>query len=105
MISVKLNVSKVDKNFLFKGKNGMMLDLLLIEKPNQYGDDGFVKQSLPKEEFERRKQNNIETPIIGNWKRVQARVSQPQQNPQQGFTAAPTNPQPAQEDDGMQVPF
>lgn len=104
MISVKLNVSKVDKAFLFKGKNGMMLDLVLIDKPTDYGD-GFVKQSLPKEELERRKNENIETPIIGNWKIVKTRSAQPSTTASSGSTAStqPTGATANKDEDD--VPF
>lgn len=102
MISVKLNVSKVDKTFLFKGKNGMLLDLILIDSPSEYGD-GFVKQSFPKEEFERRKQNNIETPIIGNWKRIGKSAAGTRSGAQS--KSAPEKPATPSEDDSDSVPF
>lgn len=69
MISIKLNCSKLDKTRLFNGKNGMMADLVLFTNkngPDDYGNDGFVKQSCTKEERER----GVMLPIVGNWKHL-----------------------------------
>lgn len=74
MILIKLDVSKVDKSKLFKGKPGkdgkcpMWLDLVLIEtKQSNFGDwrddqTHIVKQSQTKEERDRGEQGVI----IGN---------------------------------------
>jgi hypothetical protein len=62
MITAKIDVTKIDKARLFKGKKGTYLDLILIETPNgQYGDY-MIKQSISKEEREQ----GVEMPIIGN---------------------------------------
>ena len=53
MITVKVNLDKVDKKRLFKGKKGTYLDLVLIETPNAQYSDYMVKQSVTKEERER----------------------------------------------------
>lgn len=52
MITVRINVVKIDKEKLFAGKNGAKyLDLVLIETKNSpYGDDYMVVQSATKEE-------------------------------------------------------
>lgn len=69
IITLKLDVPLIDKARLFTGKekNGhtpKYLDLVLIPKREvgQYGDTHLVKQSVSKEERERK----IELPIIGN---------------------------------------
>lgn len=66
MIAVKLDVTKVDKNRLFVGKNGAKyLDLILMETPNdKYGNDFLVKQSVSKAEREA----GVKLPILGNAK-------------------------------------
>ena len=40
MITCKIDVTKIEKERLFKGEKGTYLDIVLIESPNnQYGDD------------------------------------------------------------------
>ena len=66
-ISIKLDVTKIDKTRLFKGKKGTYLDLTTFidtENEGQYGDHGFISQSVDKEERE----NGVQTPILGNCK-------------------------------------
>lgn len=52
MISIKIDVMKIDKARLFAGKNGAKyLDVLLIESPNnEYGNDYVAVQEVSKEE-------------------------------------------------------
>jgi hypothetical protein len=64
MITLKLDVTKLEKNRFHHGKKGIYTDLILIEHPNEYGDDGFVAQSVSKEERE----EGIKGPIVGNWR-------------------------------------
>ena len=67
MITLSLDVTKVDKNFLAPGKQGQKyLNLILSENregPDKYGNHGIVKQSVPKEQ-----RNTVKLPIIGNYK-------------------------------------
>jgi len=54
-LSVKLDVTKINKDRLFKGEKGTYLDLTTfidLENPSQYGDHGFITQSVSKEERE-----------------------------------------------------
>lgn len=67
MITLKINVTKIDKSALFTGKNGKYLDLVLHDNrdgQDQYGNDGFVTQDIGKE----RREAGERGPIIGNWK-------------------------------------
>lgn len=67
MITLKIDVTKLDKARFFKGEKGTYCDLILIETPNgQYGDY-MVKQSVTKEE----RQARVEMPILGNGKIIQ----------------------------------
>lgn len=70
MITAKIDVTKVDKARLFAGKNGAKyLDIVLIPNKNgtdDYGNDGFIKQGVTKEEREAR----VEMPIIGNYRNI-----------------------------------
>ena len=66
-LSIKINVSKIDKNRIFKGKTGNYLDLTTfidLDNEGHYGDHGFISQSVSKEE----KNNGVQTPILGNCK-------------------------------------
>jgi hypothetical protein len=65
MITVKINVSKIDKTHLFEGKSGKYLDLVLRETPNdKYGNDYMVVQGVSKEA----RQKGVKGPILGNAK-------------------------------------
>lgn len=65
-ISIKLDVTKIDKARLFKGKTGAQyLDctaFIDIDNKGQYGDNGMVTQDVSKEE----KQREIRGAILGN---------------------------------------
>jgi hypothetical protein len=93
MQKLNINVTKIDKTALFVGTKGKYLDLALFENrggPDQYGNDGFIVQEIPKE----RRDNGEKGPIIGNWKHVGQKAAPAQQARQ----AAP----PQAEDD---IPF
>ena len=69
MIVLKITTGKIDKNLLFKGEKGTYLDLALMDNKagrDEYGNDGFVVQSVSKADREAGKKG----PIVGNWKRV-----------------------------------
>lgn len=54
-LSVKIDVSKIDKERLFKGEKGTYLDLTTFidtENKDQYDNNGFIAQSVSKEERE-----------------------------------------------------
>ena len=66
-INISIDVSKIDKARLFKGKKGTYLDLTTFidpEKPDQYDQHGFISQSTSKEEREK----GVQTTILGNCK-------------------------------------
>lgn len=65
MITVSIDVTKMDKTRFYKGKKGTYVNLTLIESPNdQYGNTHLVVQSSTKEERE----EGLKMPIIGNAK-------------------------------------
>ena len=67
-ISIKLDVTKIDKSRLFKGEKGTYLDLTTfveLDEEDQYGNNGFISQSQTKEEREAKAPH---TPILGNAK-------------------------------------
>ena len=71
-IQLKIDVKKIAKEHLFQGAKGTYLDAMLVEKPNEYGDDGFIAQKVSKEAF----QAGEKGPIIGNWRRLEDRQKQ-----------------------------
>jgi len=61
-ISVKIDVNKIDKTRLFKGDKGTYLDLTTFidtDQQGKYGDNGFISQSVTKEEREKDVKGNI----------------------------------------------
>ena len=66
-ISIKIDVTKIDKARLFKGEKGTYMDLttfINLDEEDQYGNHGFIAQSVSKEE----KDNGVQTAILGNSK-------------------------------------
>ncbi len=66
-ISLKINVSKIDKTRLFDGKNGKYLDCTIFVDPDtvdQYGNHGMITQDVTKEE----KNSGVKGAILGNAK-------------------------------------
>ena len=66
LISLSIDVSKIDAKRLYKGKKGQYLSatLFLKEEVDQYGNNGFIVESITKEE---REAGNKGT-ILGNAK-------------------------------------
>ena len=66
-ISIKLDVTKIDKSRIFEGKKGKYLDLTTFidtEALDEYGNNGFISQSVSKDE----RAQGVKTPILGNAK-------------------------------------
>ncbi len=67
-VSIKIDVTKIDKNRLFQGKNGAKyLDCTTFidtDNPGQYGDHGFISQDVTQEE----RQQGTRGAILGNVK-------------------------------------
>lgn len=87
LIKLKINVSKILKEHLFRGEKGVYLDAVLIPTPNSQYQDAMIKQDLGKEARER----GEDGPIIGGGTVIQRRqetrgTGQPQQQetPQDG---------------------
>ena len=66
MISIKINLSLLDKSRFFKGEKGTYCDLILIETPGGKYGDYICKQSVTKEEREAK----VQLPILGNGKNL-----------------------------------
>ena len=66
-LSVRIDVTKIDKSRLYKGAKGTYLDLTTFvdtDQQDQYENNGFVSQSTSAEEREQ----GVKTPILGNVK-------------------------------------
>jgi hypothetical protein len=70
-VLLKIDVTKIDKSRLYEGKKGIYLDAALLtnkDGQSQYGDDGMIVQSIPKEARDAGERG----PIIGNWRYMTA---------------------------------
>lgn len=90
MITLSVNVTKIDKTALVDGKNGKYLSLVLFENKkgiDQYGNAGFITQDLGRE----RREKGEKGEILGNYKVILPRhqqapaQSQPQQSQEEPF--------------------
>ncbi|MEE9352565.1 MAG: hypothetical protein V3U78_09915 [Thiotrichaceae bacterium] len=95
-VSLKIDVTKIDKARLFKGQKGIYLDVTAfidVDNPDQYGNNGMVTQSVSKEEREA----GAKGEILGNLKVFMKKSSQEQQK----------SPNPGGSMDGLEdeVPF
>jgi hypothetical protein len=77
-ISITIDVTKIDKSALFKGKKGIYLTV--VAWPNkdgvdQYGYDASVKQDLGKD------RRDEQTPFIGNAKIIKRKNTAPPPTP------------------------
>lgn len=66
IINVRVDVTKLKKEWFFKGEKGTYADIAIFynEEQDQYGNNGMVVQSVPK--AEREKDNTLRGPILGN---------------------------------------
>jgi hypothetical protein len=104
-LSVKIDVTKIDKARLFKGEKGTYLDLTTfidIDTPDQYDNHGFISQSVSKEEREQK----MQTPILGNCRVFYKGASEEQRQEQYDTGAAAAKAAMAPADDFDQdIPF
>lgn len=95
MIIAKLDVTKIDKKYLFPGKKGTYLDIVLMENrdgPDQYGNDYMVVQGISKEA----RAAGEKGPILGNAKIIESQRKQRAPEPR---------PEPNQAQDSDDIPF
>ena len=96
-ISIKIDVTKIDKAALYKGEKGTYLTLVVW--PNRDGDDDYgnyagVKQDLGKD------RRDEKAPFIGNAKIIK-RKNTPQSSPPKNYEKLPT----AAEMSDDEIPF
>jgi hypothetical protein len=95
MITAKIDVTKINKQYIFDGKKGKYIDLVLFENKDgtdRFENDGMVVQGLPKEARDRGEKG----PILGNFKNVKQQSRQQQQT---------TKATPTSQSDPDDVPF
>ena len=95
-ISIKIDVTKIDKAALYKGEKGTYLTLVVW--PNRDGEDDYgnyagVKQDLGKD------RRDEKAPYIGNAKIIKRKNSAP---PPKNYEKLPTKQEAGDEDD---IPF
>jgi len=98
-IIISINVNKILKERLYQGKQGKYLDLTMfldLDNADQYGNNGFVFQSLSKEEREQK----VQTPILGNGKVIYSTIEGAGDSPD-NFKDAPKQ----NEEFDEQIPF
>jgi len=100
----KIDVKKISKEHLYVGAKGTYLDIMMHDNRDgrdDYGNDGFITQSVSKEA----KAQGIKGPIIGNWRKLEPRAgSRPAAQPRVQENA----PAPAAVDEpetGSDLPF
>ena len=78
-ITLKIDVTKIDKTRLYKGKSGVYLDCVLFERREvgKYGDTHMILQSLSKED----RAKGIKGPIIGSATFPEKLRTQPEEAP------------------------
>lgn len=86
-LSVRIDVTKIDKSRLYKGEKGTYLDLTTFVDTavaDQYENNGFISQTLSKDEREAK----VQTPILGNVKVFYTDSGSPAGSAAQSNTAA-----------------
>jgi hypothetical protein len=98
-IAIDIDVTLLDKARLKRitrksGQPAVFVNLVLFDKPDSHGNDGFVKQSQSKEDREA----GVQLPILGNWKHLGEKRQAPAPAPK-----PPAAPQPDMAEDD--IPF
>lgn len=106
-VSLKIDVSKIDKNRLFSGQKGTYLDATVfidVDQLDQYGNSGMITQDVSKEE----KQQGVKGNILGNckvfWSDGGSQPQQQQYNAPQQQQAQPQYNEPPMDFDD-EIPF
>ena len=100
LVTLKIDVTKIDKARLFKGSKGTYLDcqVFLEDNQDQYGNNGMITQAVSKEE----RQSGVKGAILGNAKIVW-NEDRPTYNG--GQTSKTTIEQAPPQDDMDDIPF
>ncbi len=80
-LALKIDVSKINKQKLFKGEKGVYLDAVAFidtDKISQFGDCGMIVQQANKEE----RDAGVRGAILGNAKEINSNQNKVQQSTQ-----------------------
>ena len=95
-VSLKIDVTKIDKARLFQGAKGTYLDATVfidVDQLDQYGNSGMITQDVTKAE----KQQQVKGAILGNCKVFWNEAGQAPQAQNNGFQQAPQQQAPSQQ--------
>jgi hypothetical protein len=107
IITARIDVTKIEKERLYKGEKGKYLDIVLIPTPNaKYEQTHMVVQSISQDE----RKAGIKGSILGNAKEIQQERRSydeppPSNRRQLAGAEAKTEPEWAAEQDEDDVPF
>jgi hypothetical protein len=74
MIALTLDLSRINRDRIFVGKTGKKyISFVLVDGPDQYGNDGRVVASISKEE----RLAGVKGEIVGSWRHVGTRKTPP----------------------------
>ena len=98
-ISIKIDVTKIDKARIHEGQKGKYIYLTTFidtDQQDQYGNHGFISQSVSKEE----RAQDVKMPILGNCKVFFKKEADPNNISDQ--QARPADPPPQAPNYGQQ---
>lgn len=98
---IKINVTKILKQYLYRGENGVYLNAAVWPNKDgtgQYGDTHYIVQELPKEARDKGERGNI----IGN---LRLEMEGGSASKPKSKSTVPDPVQKSMEDDGDTVPF
>ena len=92
MITIKIDVTKINKSRLFKGAKGTYLNCTMIDTPNsEYGDYMIVEETTKEE-----REAGTKGTILGNGKIIRPKNEQPAT--QQAFAKPAADTAPVEDD-------
>jgi len=95
MITLKIDVTKINKDRLYKGAKGTYLNCTMIDTPNsEYGDYMIVEETTKEE-----REAGTKGTILGNGKIIRPRNEQPAT--QQAFSQPAANTAPVEDDSDL----
>jgi hypothetical protein len=107
-VNLKIDVTKIDKERLFKGQKGTYLDAIVfvdVDNPDEYGNNGMITQAVSKEEREA----GTKGAILGNskvfLKKGGSSYPEDKPEPEQPPKLTPTMPPMPDEQDEDDIPF
>lgn len=80
MKTARINLSKLDKSALYKGREGVYLDIAIFDNKDgtdRFGNDGFITQDLGKD----RRKAGEKGAIVGNFRELEKSEPSREGNP------------------------